>query len=68
MDGSLVIWIGTGSLAVLMLLSMMRRRQLHLIGLLKEYVERQATWARRRAKAAQIAAEQSATENKAPGQ
>jgi hypothetical protein len=54
-----VLWLASGSLASLMLLSMMRRRQLALVGLLKDYVERQAQWARRRAKADRLAAENS---------
>ncbi len=49
------IWIGSGFLAVFMLVKMMRRRQLYLIDLLKKHVEIQAAWARRRDRALQIA-------------
>ena len=51
-----VLWVGLGTLATVFLWSMMRRRQLALIGLLKSYVERQAQWQRRRAKADAIVA------------
>lgn len=58
-------WIGLGILAVFMLVKMMRRRQLHLIDLLKKHIEIHATWARRRNRALQFAAtEQPETENK----
>ena len=43
-------------LATVSLLSMMRRRQLLLVGLLKDYIQRQLKWARCRAKAEVIAA------------
>ncbi|MCC6507564.1 MAG: hypothetical protein IT423_00545 [Pirellulaceae bacterium] len=49
-----------GVLAAAGLLRMMRRRQLALIGLLKEYVDRQVQWSRRRAKAEAIAAAEDA--------
>ena len=53
----LILWLGSGTLASLLLLGMMRRRQLVLLGLLNAYVERQRQWARRRAKADRLAAE-----------
>ena len=64
MNPGLALWLGSGALAVLMLMNMMRRRQLHLIGLLKDYVERQAQWARRRAKADELAVQAEAKKNK----
>lgn len=56
MKAEWILWLVFGALAAMSLLSMMRRRQLALIGLLKKYTERQSHWARRRAKADAIAA------------
>lgn len=61
MNADLMLWLGTGIFATLLLLAMMRRRQLALIGLLKEHIQRQARWARRRAKAEKLAAQFDAT-------
>lgn len=64
-NGITATWIGLGILAVLMLVKMMRRRQSQLIALLKEHVEIQSTWARRRDRALQFAAaKQQETEHK----
>ena len=56
MNKEWVLWIACGVFAAAALLRMMRRRQLVLIGLLKEYVDRQVQWNRRRSKAQAIAA------------
>jgi len=54
------LWLGLAFLAAALLMKMMRRRQLALIGLLKEHVERQSQWAKRRSKAEQLAAQENA--------
>ncbi len=64
----LALAAGFGIVAVLILFRMMRQRQLVLIGLLKEYVERQGKWARRRAKAEAIQARELAEAAKKAGQ
>jgi hypothetical protein len=56
MNNEWIICLSCGTLAGAGLLRMMRRRQLALIGLLKEYVDRQTQWNRRRSKAEAIAA------------
>ena len=56
-----ILWLATAGLATLFLLVMMRRRQTALVGLLNDYVQRQAQWARRRAKAEAIIAEEAKT-------
>ena len=61
MATELILWLSMSSLAVLFLLTMMRRRQTVLVGMLADYVQRQAQWARRRAKAEAIIAEQAKT-------
>jgi len=48
------LWLGLAALAAILLMKMMRSRQLVLIGLLKEHVERQSQWAKRRSKAEQL--------------
>ncbi len=50
-----LIWFGCGLWAVYMLVGMMRRRQLYLIDLLKQHVEIQSAWARRRDLALKLA-------------
>ncbi len=52
----IVLCLVFGGLASTLLFRMMRRRQLALIGLLKDYVDRQVQWNRRRQKAEAIAA------------
>ena len=58
MKSDIILWLVFAMLATVSLLSMMRRRQLLLVGLLKDYVQRQLKWARCRAKAEVIAAQQ----------
>ena len=55
-DSITAIWMGCGLWAVYMLVGMMRRRQMHLIDLLKQHVEIQSAWARRRDRAMELAA------------
>ena len=57
LDPVLVVWGACGVLAAYALATMMRRRQLHLIDLLKKYVDLQSSWARRRERAEAMALE-----------
>ena len=66
MNKEWLLCLACGVIAAASLLRMMRRRQLVLVSMLKEYVERQAQWNRRRAKANAIAeAEEVKKANKA---
>ncbi|MFO1063416.1 MAG: hypothetical protein U0892_06075 [Pirellulales bacterium] len=58
------VWAAAATIAGFCLFSMMRRRQLYLIKLLKEYVDRKATWQRRVEKSLQLAAQIEAAEAK----
>lgn len=60
----LVLWALAGLTAIMMLVKMMRRRQLHLIDLLKKHVELQAAWQRRKDRAEAMAAEDAAANEK----
>lgn len=57
MNEEIVLAAICGGIAAVTLLCMMRRRQLHLIKLLKDYVDRQSTWTRRRMKAEALASQ-----------
>ena len=64
-DSITALWLGCGLWAAYMLVGMMRRRQMYLIDLLKQHVEIQSAWARRRDRAMAIAAaEQAKTDEK----
>lgn len=61
MNGSVVVlWLLCGLAAIMALVKMMRLRQLHLIELLKKYVELQAAWQRRMDRAEELMAENEA--------
>lgn len=57
MSMELVLWATAGLVSSAFLLMMMRRRQLYLIGLLTEYVQRQSEWNRRKERAKELAAD-----------
>lgn len=57
MSPELAVWAFGAVIAVMTLLSMMRRRQTHLAKLLQGYVEKHIEWTRRRRKAARLARE-----------
>ncbi|MEZ6135473.1 MAG: hypothetical protein R3C53_11245 [Pirellulaceae bacterium] len=63
MDINLIAWIGGAALACAILVKMMRQKQLRLSELLRQYVEGQLEWARKRNRAARLA--QQAVQQKA---
>jgi hypothetical protein len=61
MSGSAIfLWLVFGLTAIMALVKMMRLRQLHLIELLKKYVELHAAWQRRMDRASELMAENDA--------
>ncbi|MBX3423198.1 MAG: hypothetical protein KF752_16700 [Pirellulaceae bacterium] len=50
-----ILLIIAGGLSALVLVSLMRRRQAELTAMLREYVDSQLVWARKRARAARLA-------------
>jgi hypothetical protein len=66
MNFEILLWLAVAVVAASSLFAMMRRRQLHLVRLLKEHVERQTAWQRRLQKGAELAAQADAAEQGGP--